>query len=113
MFYDGLRRRRASPTFDWTGQETARKRAINGVLRIREAFANADMYWKFLEVTGAPPPDVEPSNPATRFRLPPRRSLSNNVLLATWNIREFATKNKGGERLPESYFYIAELLDHF
>lgn len=36
------------------------------------------------------------------------------MLLATWNIREFeANSGKGGPRLEESYYYIAELIDHF
>ena len=113
MFYDGLRRVRPSGGWDWTGHEAARKRTIDGVLRIREAFDAADRYWKFLEVTGAAPPEVDPTDPNSRFRLPPRRALNESLLLATWNIRELATKNKGGVRLQESYFYIAELLDHF
>ncbi len=32
--------------------------------------------------------------------------------LATWNIREFPS-SKYGARLPESYYYIAEILSHF
>ena len=43
----------------------------------------------------------------------PQKTVSENLLLATWNIREFATKNKGGERLEESYYYIAEIIARF
>lgn len=32
--------------------------------------------------------------------------------LATWNIREFPS-SKYGDRLPEAYYYIAEILSHF
>lgn len=40
----------------------------------------------------------------------PVRTQNESLLLATWNIREFAPKNKGGERLMDSYFYIAEII---
>lgn len=40
----------------------------------------------------------------------PMRTQNESLLLATWNIREFAPKNKGGERLMDSYFYIAEII---
>lgn len=33
--------------------------------------------------------------------------------LATWNIREFGSDEKFGPRLPESLYYIAEILSHF
>ncbi|RFZ85501.1 endonuclease [Mucilaginibacter terrenus] len=45
----------------------------------------------------------------------PDKDLEQNLLLATWNIRDFG--KKGGfnpaDRLPESYFYIAEILSGF
>ncbi len=45
----------------------------------------------------------------------PDRDLENHLLLATWNIRDFG--KVGGfnpqARLPESYFYIAEILSSF
>jgi endonuclease/exonuclease/phosphatase family metal-dependent hydrolase len=113
MFYDGLRRVPSGVAVDWSANEPARLRTIEGLLRVREAFDAADMWWRALEITGTAPPEVDPARPITRFRLPPRRTLTDTVLLATWNIREFATANKGGTRLPESYFYIAELLDRF
>lgn len=36
-----------------------------------------------------------------------------SLKIATWNIREFAAANKGGERLTESYYYIAEIIAAF
>ncbi|HEY6728574.1 MAG TPA: endonuclease/exonuclease/phosphatase family protein [Polyangiaceae bacterium] len=42
----------------------------------------------------------------------PRRNLSETLLLATWNIREFDSATYG-ERVPESFYYIAEIVDHF
>jgi endonuclease/exonuclease/phosphatase family metal-dependent hydrolase len=43
----------------------------------------------------------------------PTRTINESLLLASWNIREFAPKNKGGERLLDSYFYIAEIVSRF
>ena len=43
----------------------------------------------------------------------PERSQNESLLLATWNIREFGPKNKGGERLLDTYFYIAEIIAAF
>jgi endonuclease/exonuclease/phosphatase family metal-dependent hydrolase len=42
----------------------------------------------------------------------PRRTLSETLLLATWNIREFDSRKYGG-RLEESFFYIAEIISRF
>ncbi len=42
----------------------------------------------------------------------PARNLSSTVLIATWNIREFDSA-KFGDRTNESFYYIAEILDHF
>lgn len=39
----------------------------------------------------------------------PRKTASDTLLLATWNIREF----KSGARLNESYYYIAEIISKF
>lgn len=44
-------------------------------------------------------------------RVPAKDSL-DSLLLATWNIREFDS-NSYGSRLPESYFYIAEIISRF
>ncbi len=38
----------------------------------------------------------------------PEKTATQTLLLATWNIREF-----GAGRLPESSYYIAEIIDHF
>lgn len=45
----------------------------------------------------------------------PGKDLDNNLLLATWNIRDFGKANRRGfgKRLPETHFYIAEVLSRF
>lgn len=43
----------------------------------------------------------------------PQRTLNESLLLASWNIREFEPKNKGGERLMDTYFYVAEIISYF
>ncbi|MEI4234919.1 endonuclease/exonuclease/phosphatase family protein [Roseovarius sp. D22-M7] len=62
--------------------EHARKRIIDGVLRLKRAL-QAD--------------------------LPPRRT-DDNLLFASWNIREFGHLTG---RLPEAYHWIAEIISHF
>jgi exonuclease III len=42
----------------------------------------------------------------------PEKKLSENLLLATWNIREFGTHKYGGRR-SEAYYYIAEIISRF
>lgn len=42
----------------------------------------------------------------------PTKQLESNLLLATWNIREFDSPAYG-ERLLESFYYIAEIVSHF
>lgn len=42
----------------------------------------------------------------------PRRTQKENLLLATWNIREFDSP-KFGERMDEAIYYIAEIIDRF
>jgi endonuclease/exonuclease/phosphatase family metal-dependent hydrolase len=42
----------------------------------------------------------------------PARTISDTLMLATWNIREFDS-NKFGARTPESIAYIAEIISHF
>lgn len=42
----------------------------------------------------------------------PTKSLEKNLLLATWNIREFG-KNTKAKRLKEAIFYIAEIISSF
>lgn len=45
----------------------------------------------------------------------PSKDAEHNLLLATWNIRDFGKRNNRGygPRLPESLFYIAEFLSRF
>lgn len=42
----------------------------------------------------------------------PEKKLTENLLLATWNIREFGTHKYGGRR-SEAYYYIAEIISRF
>src|SRR4051794_11284761 len=42
----------------------------------------------------------------------PRRTISDTLLLATWNIREFDS-SKFGFRTSESLHYIAEVISRF
>ncbi len=42
----------------------------------------------------------------------PARNLSDTLLLATWNLREFDSA-KYGPRLPEALYYIAEIISRF
>ena len=42
------------------------------------------------------------------------RKRDSNLLLATWNIRDFDSNKFGwGHRLPETYYYLAEILSCF
>lgn len=44
----------------------------------------------------------------------PRRTVSDTLLLATWNIRDFDSNKFGqGPRLAESFHYIAEIISAF
>lgn len=45
----------------------------------------------------------------------PPKDVENRMLLATWNIRDFSKTNRRGfgKRLPESFFYIAEVISRF
>ncbi len=45
----------------------------------------------------------------------PDKDADQNLLLATWNIRDFGKINRRGygPRLPETHFYIAEILSRF
>ena len=42
----------------------------------------------------------------------PEKHLESNLLLATWNIREFGESKYGG-RSPEALYYIAEIINRF
>lgn len=44
----------------------------------------------------------------------PQKTVSDTLLLATWNLREFDSNGKKlGPRLEESYYYIAEIINAF
>ena len=45
----------------------------------------------------------------------PEKDTEENLLLATWNVRDLGKVNRRGfgERMPETYFYIAEVLSRF
>ncbi len=45
----------------------------------------------------------------------PAKDTEKTLLMATWNIRDFAKKNRRGfgKRLPETWFYIAEVISRF
>lgn len=42
----------------------------------------------------------------------PTKTIDGDVLVASWNIREFGGR-KMGARLTDAYYYIAEILSHF
>lgn len=42
----------------------------------------------------------------------PPRVVNKNLLLATWNLREFES-DSWGARTEDSYYFIAEIIDHF
>jgi endonuclease/exonuclease/phosphatase family metal-dependent hydrolase len=71
---------------DWRADEDARRRAVGNLIGLRKALSQAD---------GAPPP---------------RRP--DTLLIGTWNLREFDSTTWGA-RVPESYVYIAEVIDRF
>jgi endonuclease/exonuclease/phosphatase family metal-dependent hydrolase len=63
--------------------------------------------------------DIEPRTAAGLLRLRehlakqlPHRTISDTLMLATWNIREFDSP-KCGARTGESIHYIAEIISHF
>jgi exonuclease III len=44
----------------------------------------------------------------------PQKSINDNLLIATWNLRDFDSNKFGhGPRLEESFFYIGEILSAF
>jgi endonuclease/exonuclease/phosphatase family metal-dependent hydrolase len=72
---------------DWRTDDSSRVRTIDRLLTLRKALGGA--------AVGAPPP---------------RREA--NLLIGTWNLREFDSST-WGERIPETYAYIAEIISHF
>jgi endonuclease/exonuclease/phosphatase family metal-dependent hydrolase len=71
---------------DWRDDEPARTRAVGNLIELRKALSQAE---------GAPPP----RRPST-------------LLIGTWNLREFDSTT-WGVRVPETYVYIAEIIDRF
>jgi len=48
------------------------------------------------------------------LRVIPHKTVSQTLLLATWNLREFDSNGKkNGPRLEESFYYIAEVINAF
>lgn len=72
---------------EWSNDRAGRDRAIERLLSLRTALSDSDR--------GGPPP----------------RSLQT-LLLASWNIREFDSVTWGA-RIPETYAYMAEIIDRF
>lgn len=70
----------------WKSDDAGRLRTIERLISLRKALSEAE---------GAPP-----------------QRTASNLLLASWNIREFDSE-KWGPRLAESYAYIAEILSRF
>jgi endonuclease/exonuclease/phosphatase family metal-dependent hydrolase len=84
-YYADMNPKGRSLTAEWKDDKDARRRAARTLLKLREAL-NGD---------AAPPP----------------RGLET-LLLGTWNIREFDSAT-WGDRIPESYAYLAEIVDRF
>lgn len=94
MPYYGDMNPRGAMTEEWRQDEPARQRTIANLLSLRAA----------LEGT---PSDTAPDASAA----PPERQRGT-LLLGTWNLREFDSASWGA-RLPESYAYIAEIINRF
>ena len=71
---------------EWSDDEPGRARAVSKLLELRKALAE-----------GA--------------EMPPARRL-DSLLIGTWNLREFDSTTWGA-RVPETYAYIAEIIDRF
>jgi endonuclease/exonuclease/phosphatase family metal-dependent hydrolase len=67
------------------GRKPNDKRTAEGILRLKKGFEEVNF---------------------------PKRTVSDTLLLATWNIREFES-GKYGKRAPEPLYYIAEIISHF
>jgi hypothetical protein len=76
-------------------------------------------YWRLKELSKSELKRAVANLEALREQLSaeiPAKDAESNLLLATWNIRDLGKKGGGwgyGERLPETYFYIAEILSRF
>lgn len=73
---------------EWAADPVARDRAVDRLQALRALLSDS-------------------ANPDS----PPARRL-NTLLLATWNLREFDSST-WGQRLPETYMYLAEIVDRF
>lgn len=95
MFYSGIRSNAFAAAYKAFGESApaVRKRTASNLLALRRG------------LDGAAGADGHSSNP-----IPPKRD--DTLLLATWNIREFDS-TKYGQRLPESFYYIAEIISRF
>jgi len=95
MFYKEIWETEFATSYRTLGEDPrkARRRTAENLLRLRKALAR----------------DPGATDPMNRG-IPPKRF--DTLLLATWNIREFDS-NKYGRRLPESYYYIAEIISRF
>ncbi|HEX8137318.1 MAG TPA: endonuclease/exonuclease/phosphatase family protein [Pyrinomonadaceae bacterium] len=71
--------------YDIDGRKESEKRIAQGLLRLKEGFAKNKQ---------------------------PKRTVTETLLLATWNIREFDS-SKYGKRGKESILYIAEIVSQF
>ena len=96
MFYNSIKSREFAKTYRAIGESTAaaRKRTARNLMTLRRG----------LDGTHGGPLS------GTNKPIPPKRSEA--LLLATWNIREFDS-TKYGQRLPESLFYMAEIISRF
>ncbi|MGE0785682.1 MAG: endonuclease/exonuclease/phosphatase family protein [Sandaracinaceae bacterium] len=77
---------------DTTAAKREKRRIADGLLRLR---AGLDAHFDAASA-------ISGVSPATR-----------GLRIATWNVRELATRNKYGRRLPDAYWYIAEIVSRF
>lgn len=87
LFYSDLRPKSDFEDRDYTQifpkmKINEKKRAIDGILRLKTALDQQI----------------------------PKRDFGRNLLIASWNIKEFGHTK---QRLPESYFYLAEIISRF
>ncbi|MGE3629212.1 MAG: endonuclease/exonuclease/phosphatase family protein [Sandaracinaceae bacterium] len=77
---------------DRAAAKKEKRRIADGLLRLR---AGLDAHFDAAS-------SIANVSPATR-----------GLRIATWNVRELATRNKYGRRLPDAYWYIAEIVSRF
>jgi len=95
MFYSGIKSAEFAKPYKEFGESAAavRKRTARNLLALRQGLVS----------------DVQVGD-QNKTAVPPKSS--DTLLLATWNIREFDS-TKYGQRLPECFYYIAEIISHF